>query len=300
MAKAQRQGVIKTNYFGFNITLRSNERNGTLAYTELINALANISFVRIFSDKAMTLRNKFVTKGVIDGIENDFIYGNLVKFTLLEGDHWYNSQNKDVENFNPPVNVYPNAFETDYVFIPAAHRFFIKISSKISVKSTQLFLTEGLKQASSTTEQVNVTVIQSHDVIDRIINSEGLQSLQVVVSYTNDDLGDEAQQVIDDLLKDSNTGEAELNLKPDQTGALKTDSKLVRGFLELAKENGNATARIIKQDGTKEKIVTSNHPEKIAVESANEDESKRALFNQTMNEYRNGNRNNESTNNESR
>jgi hypothetical protein len=147
-------------------------------------------------------------------------------------------------------------------------------------------LEKALRNLLINTEQVTVTIIQSKDVIEEIISSDRIQRLIVTVSYTNDDIGDAAQELMDSLLKEGKIGQIVATLKPDQNGNLATNSKIVRGLLEMAKDNGEAEATIVNDAGKKEKIVTSNYPEKFNVTSESEDSIKVALFQNMMKEHR--------------
>lgn len=289
--RTKKDKQVSVSYFGYNITLRSDKRKGENAYLELIKLVRDIGYVQISPDKAITVKTYAETSTSENGTNYTIVYGRLIKFTLLEGDNWYNSKNRDVVKYTPPEGVYPNAFETDFVFIPYTHRFYLKISPKFASKSVFAFLLGAFSQVITADEIVNVSIIQSSDVIETILTSRELKALNVVVSYTNDDIGPDAQELIDGLLKEAHSGKTEIALKPDQSGNLNTDSKLVKGFLEVAKENGEATASIINLDGKKQTIVTANHPEKIKIVSTSQDNNKAELFKDTVKKYRNELRN---------
>ena len=93
---------------------------------------------------------------------------------------------------------------------------------------------------------------------------------------------------MDDLLKDGQVDEADMNFKPDKAGRLNPESQLIRGALELAKKNGTATASIVNAEGKKTKIVTKDYPEKRPVTFGETDDVNNVLFNNVMKQYRNG------------
>ena len=276
------------SYYGFNIKVFSNERKGTAMYEQIINDLFKKDIVAIVAgEKAVTLRTQFSTEVPLKNEKTTFFYGKITRYTTLDGKNWYDKVKKDFVNYEVPLAIFPNAFETDYIFIPAAHRFFIRVSQKVSISAVERYLTQAIPEVITAKESFTVSVIQSQDVIDKIINAKELNSLKVEISYTNDDVGPEAQELIDKLLKGSNVGKFSATFNPDQTGVLDTNADFVRGVLELAKENGIAEASIRNDNGKKVKVKTSSYPEKITTKSPQEDVSMIDLLIRTMAVYRN-------------
>ncbi|MES2479950.1 MAG: DUF4747 family protein [Bacteroidota bacterium] len=290
MAKASKKKVKKktSHFYGFNIKLFSDTRSED-AYLDLIRTVFNVpSLVKISKEKAMALRSQNVVEYTFNGKKHKVAYGKLIRFTVLSDDDWYDSTTKELKRFDLPGNTHPNSQEVDYIFIPATHRFYFTASSKISITATEAFLhkaisTKGIQNG----EDYGIYLIQSQDTITQIINSPVLKSLKVKVSYTNDDIGDEAFELIDQFLKDAQVGETESTFRPDQHGTLNTESSLIRGYLEVARENGAAEASVINEAGRREKIVTTNYPDKRKVEYTESDNLPRNLFDDVMTEYRN-------------
>jgi hypothetical protein len=279
--------TIKSNYLGINIRLKSNNRKGDSAYVELINKIAELGYEKISLDKAMTIRTLFRNTADFKGTSHMYFHGKLTKFTFLDGGNWLNLKNKDLENYDLPVNLYPNACDADFVFIPSAHRFFIKINNKISLISLMKFLSAALNTVVPSDELFEVTMLQSQDVIDEILSSKKLSRLKVNISYTNDDLGDIAEVDIDDLLRGAQVGNLDMILKPDQNEYLDTQSNFVKGVLKVAKDNGSAEASIENIEGKTYKINTSEHPEKFQIESKKLEEIPNNVFKLVMDKYRN-------------
>ncbi len=290
MARAKKEKETKSvsyKFYGFNVKLQSNERKGSMAYLELIQTLfAQDILGRVSSEKAMILRTQFIQEVNYQNTLQRVVYGKISRFTLLEGENWYNRKNKDFVKYKAPDGVFPNAYETDYIFIPEVHRFFIKKNPRIGVNTTKLFLENSLKQIVTTDENIIVNVMQSSDIIDYIIANDHIQYLKVNVSYTNDDIGSDAQEFMDELLKDGNIGSAEMIFKPDQNNQISTKSKMVRGLLEVAKENGTAEATVINEKGRKEKIMTKDHPKQIIILATEDELMRKKLLKENMEKYR--------------
>jgi len=275
------------NYYGFNIKILSNERKGKEMYEQLIKDLFVKDIVSIVGgEKAVTLRTQFSTIVPLKNGEASLFYGKITRYTTLDGKNWYDQVKKDFINFDVPLGIFPNGFETDYLFIPDAHRFFIRVNPKVSIQSVERYLLQAIPEVIGAKESFSVNIIQSQDVIEKILNSKELNMLKVEISYTNDDIGDAAQELMDKLLKNGNVGKLDATFRPDQSGVLETNSQFIRGVLELAKENGIAEATIRDENGRKAKVKTSNYPEKTTIRSENENLSMIDLLLKTMRAYR--------------
>ncbi len=279
--------IINSNFFGVNIRLKSKNRKGDSAYIEIINKIAELGYEKISVDKAITIRTLFKKTGIFKGGSHVFFHGKITKFTFLDGGNWLNLKNKDLQTYDPPINLYPNASDTDFVFIPSAHRFFIRINNKISLISLMKFLSAALNTVVFSDEIFEVTMIQSQDIIDEIISSKKLKRLQVNISYTNDDLGDIAEIDIDELLRSAHVGNLDMILKPDQHEFLDTKSNFLKGVLKIAKDNGTAEASIENIDGKTFKINTNEHPERFQIVSEKEEDIPLNIFKSVMDKYRN-------------
>ncbi len=289
MAKAvkeKKEKLKQYKYYGFNIKLSSNENKGDLAYFNIVKALYDKDIhAMVSSDKKITLRTQFRKKLVYKENEYDILYGFIVRYAIVEGDNWYSEKKRDFEKVAIPKDVFPSPFETEYIFLPSVHRFFIKINGKVSPKMVKIFLEDALKQVISRRESVSVNLMQSYGAIQEILDADEIQRLKVEVSYTNDDIGGDAKEEIDRLLKEANIGNATVMFTPDQTGKLKEDSVVVQGFLELATENGEASATIISE-GKKKRIVTKHHPAKLLVMGKDDTDAAQKLLNEQMKKNR--------------
>lgn len=275
---------INTKIFAFNVKLRSNERSGSEAYIAL--------FEKMFSEKiigapkrgnSMILRTQFKT--VVNG--NTIIYGKLARFTKLDSDEWLNLDSLEKSQYELPPNLFPNLKETDYIFVPQAHRFCIrKISNMISVYQVEEFLKNSLAKCRTSTEQVEVHLEQSISSIEKIFNAQAVRRIDLEISYTNNDIGDEASSYVDEILKEMNANKMKMTVSPDQTNTLSIENKFLRGAVELAKSNGTVIASIINNENKIEKVITKEHPEEIPIHADNEEKFNSAVFHKIMNIFR--------------
>lgn len=288
-AKKPKKVKMKNNFFwGFNIKLISNERSGEDAYFDMIHKMFTADIRKpIGNDKAATMRNQVSKSYAFNDVEHRVLHGKLTRYTLLDGTQWYNEVTKEYEDPKLQKGIYPNGFETDYIFIPAVHKFFVANNSKVTRNMVHAFLEEALKEVIDSKEDFTLNVMQSQDTIEQIINAPQLRDLYVDVTVTNDDAGDKAQEAIDKMLKKNNIRKFEANIKPDISGALNGKEEFIRGLLELAKDNGEAVAHVVNEDGKKVKIVTSDFPEKFNIKTAENDDIITNIFGTIMGRYKN-------------
>ncbi|GGH72369.1 hypothetical protein HNQ91_003424 [Filimonas zeae] len=282
-------------FYGVNIKVRSENPNKEELYTNLIEKIFRLPRIDVAKDKAMAIKN-------LDRVELPFneqkylaFEGVLTRYSLLENNEWFDEENKEVTTFNQiPQGLNPGAILTNFIFIPEIHKFYFDAKAGgVSLNNVVAFFKIAISKVMDFTghldgQNYDVSIISETDQITKIINAPRVKKLTISVSYTNDDIGGDAMDEIDRQLKNSNIGRAKLNLSPDNTGSINTETNFVKGFLELASENGNATATIINEQGKKEKIDTEQYPRKITVK-INDGQEKgliKVLFEKMMQYYR--------------
>lgn len=276
----------KIDYFGFNIKIVTNDKKNPKSYYNLFERIYNSDVkVKYRGEIYLSLRTQFNRVLTFKGKQYNVLNGSLIRFTKLEGENWYNSREHDFEPFNTPDNLHPNSFETDYIFIPSQHRFYIKKSSKISFTAAKLFLEKALNEVKNPKDDIEVILIQSKEEYQRIFAADKILGLELALTYTNDDIADSAHDDMDELLKDANVGTTNMSFKPDASGELDADSTLIKGGLELARENGHAKAKIVEENKTTI-IQTKDKAQKISISVAEEDDETDVLFEKMMKEKR--------------
>ena len=163
--------------------IQSNERGGNDAYYELFKAIYDRNVIKLVApEKAMTLKTQFESTFRFKDASYKVIYGQMVRFGILDSERWYNTEKKEVVSHATPENTYPNSHETDYIFIPAAHRFYFGVSTKVTIPATFAFLSKALNEVISNAESIRINLIQSSDTIEEIIESAGIKLLNVDIS----------------------------------------------------------------------------------------------------------------------
>lgn len=193
------------------------------------------------------------------------IFGTLIYYTLLDGKDWYNRSTKLMEAVEINENLYPNAKELEYFFIPEAHRFcIVNKSNGVGLSQVYKFLDLALPIVlGNSDKKVIVTYELTKDVIDKIITADKLFKIEVDLSYSNNDLTEEFEKYFDDDVRDGKIENLNINAKSFKNETIDINqSSILKAALKLSQSNGFANATIENSKGIKENISTLNYPRK--------------------------------------
>ena len=227
--------------FNIKISPKESHEDFTELYSNLIKSLHNENIaINTRGEKWMELRTQFSIE------DNKVLYGKLTYYTMLDGADWYNRRTKMIETVELDEDLYPNAKEIEYYFIPETHRFcFINKTNGIAMSQIEIFLREALPKLIVDNKEVLVNQELTSDVIERIINAPKLFRLEVGISYSNNDLSDEFEELFDDELRDSQVQNLNMIAKSFKSDTIKIEkSKLLKAALKLSQSNGYAEATI--------------------------------------------------------
>ena len=266
-----------------NIKLLSNSRSGSEAYTELFRVLYGDKIhSKVFGDKHFILRTQFQ----YDANGSFVLSGKLTSFSILDTRHWLDFKDMDVVEYEIPKDHFPNLKETTYYFIPDAHRFCFEPMSGFSIKKVTAFLQESLRATISSEEQIETDIEISIDAIEEIIKAKSIQKIEISISYTNQDVNEDAAEYMDRELKKMQARKIDMTILPDQHDTLSTQSKMLAGSIGLAKSNGVVKATIIDEFDRTKIIETSDYPRTINVQFEDEDQKPKSVFNKIMSIFR--------------
>jgi Domain of unknown function (DUF4747) len=282
----KKQRDVRFTYQVLNIKLVSELRKGTDAYRQILENIYTNSI------KKSTTRGKMVILRTMYPSELDgkkFFYGKISRFTNIENQDWINLTTKEIEHPDFDPNLFPNLQETDYVFVPQAHRFIIRKSPEFTVYNADDFFKKSIREVIGTEEDFSVNIEQSEDIFESIFNARSVERLLISISYTNsDDIGADATEWMDDELRDSHSQKAILQFDANPNQGINLETKLIKGALGLAVENGEVEATVYDIDNRKKKIITKKHPKEVRTVAGNEIDIKNVIFTETMATYRNG------------
>lgn len=282
MAKRRKKFTL----YVLNIKLISNHRKGDEAYRRILEDIfANSLQAKTNSGKKVILRTMYPAES--EG--QKFFYGKISRFTDLENQDWIDISTKEVTNPELDPNLFPNLQETEYVWVPQAHRFIVVKSPQFTIKNAADFFNSVLEDVLASDEDFSVSIEQSEDIYDEIYKALRVERLMISISYTNsDDIGIDADQWMDDELRDSNASQATFYFKATPNESISLDKTLIKGAMGLARENGEVEATIKDQDSRRRKIITKQHPKELRDSSENEESIKDVIFNMIMKIYRGG------------
>jgi len=254
------------NFSMFNIKIspKTSEENFTQLYVDLIRKLHSDNIaINTRGEKYMELRT-------LSSYDNDkVLYGKLTFYTILKGNDWYNKRSRTIENVELENDLYPNAKEIEYYFIPEAHRFcFINKTNGIAMSQIEIFLSKALPLIVDQDKTVIVTKELTEDVIDRIISASKLFKLQIELSYSNNDLSEDFEELLDNDLRDGQVKNLNLLARSFKSETIDLErSKFLNAALRLSQSNGYAEATIENADGKNENVATIEYPRKELLHS---------------------------------
>jgi len=282
----KKEKKIRFTYQILNIKLISNNRSGERAYKRIFEDLFSQTVIQnISSGKKAFIKSMFP----FESNGKDFFWGKIVKFTDIENrNDWINVITKERENLNINPNIFPDPKEAEFVFIPQAHRFALRLSdSGFTIQNAYHYFNNAIKQVIDNDEDYTVHIQQSMDVFDEIFKAVSVEKLYLSISYTNsDDIEDDIAEWIDAQLRESNSKEVAMSFEASKNESIEVNTPLINGSLKLAAENGEAEAKILDSTGHRRKVITRNYPEKNRANATSEDGVKNVIFTEILERYR--------------
>lgn len=263
----------KSRHHGFyilNVKLRKSTSKKDMSEEDYIRI-----FRQVFRKKvhAKSSPNKHcIFRFMFEEKENDkvkYMSGTFFQFTYIKNESWLNIKNLDIEkDFKIPDGLFPDAKITEFVFIPAAHRFCYRVSSEFTVQPYPIkkFLEIALDKVTEKNEYVQVDVESDTASLERIYSAREIKKLLIDITYSNTDVGDDLKQFVEDDIRASNTS----RLKIEATQKPKTsidinESKILTGAIQSSLSNGETEATIINENNRTETIKTTDFPRKESV-----------------------------------
>lgn len=269
-----------------NVKLMSDSRSGDAAYTDIIKKINQEKVsIPIRGDRHMILRTLFNNVVEVNGRNWDVLYGSISTYTVIDGKDWINLENMEVESVDLPRNTFPNLKESDFFFVPGAHRMAFVMKSGFSANAVEKFLNEAVAQVIEEGEDFLVTKEQDESDFEQIFQADIVKKLEIDVSYSNQDTGDEAMEFMDEQMKTAHMKRLKIEGTPDNTGNIDVNVRILKGAIGLAQHYGKVTASIIK-DGVSSKIVTDWHPKTLAIR-CKETLLRKNIVTQVVNLFRN-------------
>ncbi|MGJ1325127.1 DUF4747 family protein [Sphingobacterium faecium] len=238
-----------------NIKIHSDETDKEILYSNLLEKIYELNefHVKISNKNGLVLKKLDKLNLSKDNLGNlyasldqnsfNVFKGEFIKFKIEdENDKYYNTISKELKPGDPNSIDKPNAIEIPFYFVPFVHRLFLPIKSKVTPLQVKYFFEKALLEIYEKEEFFNIDIAKSVEEVERIYEFETLKKIEISLSYTNDDLGEDAKKFMDLLLKDANTNKYKGEFKAEKNESLNMDSQLIKGGIELSKENGEVIA----------------------------------------------------------
>ena len=194
---------------------------------------------------------------------NDCISFTLINYTTLDGKDWYDEVSDKIVQHEVEPNIHPNGKEWNLFFVPEKHRLAVVVKRGISWPELSRYLNKAFGDAAEVLgyDEVKLTQETSQEGIDEIFSLDAIDSIEIEVSYSNNDTNDITAKLIDNQFKDSNIS----TIKTKAVGTkgkpitLNNKNDYIPSLVMLSKHNGYTKAK--GKEGNKSKVVnTKNYP----------------------------------------
>ena len=216
-----------------------------------------------------------VTKMRLLDIANDIMHGQLINYSTLSTKNWYDDNVDRVVEHDTEPNLYPNAREWDFYFMPEKHRMAVIIKRGISWSQFEKYFTKVFEQACEGLgfDNVQFNRVTTSQGLEEIFKLDTINSLEIEVSYSNNDNNDAFTTAIDDEFKESNVSLLKakaVGTKEHPIKLKKEGNSVLNSLLNLTRNNGFAKAKG-KEGRNSKTINTRDFPQisKLVKVSAN-------------------------------
>lgn len=224
----------------YNVVIHPSEKHEPLYYVNLFDVIYE-------QGKSYYTSNDKKTKLRIYSKGNDLILCTLINYTKMDdNDDWYDESTDQVVKHEIEPNIFPHAKEWNVYFMPKKHRMAVVSQSGISWSQIERYFNNAFKDAVSVLgyDEVVLTQETSQEGIDEIFSFDTINSLEIEVSYSNNDTNDITMMAIDTQLKSSNVSKimTKVSGSKEKPFTLKNDDSYMAALVKLSKHNGNVKA----------------------------------------------------------
>lgn len=282
-----------------NIKIHSEKENKQELYSEIFHQIFSLKdfFVNLGNKKGLHLKKLEKTEFPKNLLGNEYDNLEYETYEILEGefikykiedknDKHYNLISKELKSGDPNAVDKPNAIQIHFYIIPSIHRVFLPTKEKITPLQVELFFKQALLKIFGSENNFNIDIAKSVDEVNKIYEFKSLKKLNLEISYTNDDLGDDAKEFMDTILKESSTDRYTGNFTAKKGKSLNPNSRLIKGGIELSKENGKLIAEGENDYGNKIIINTKNKYEEYLLKIKREINPCLSILQETLKKWR--------------
>lgn len=206
-------------------------------------------------------------------------YGRVLLWTEIDRTHgWLNQENnkeatpEEMRKVRIPDELDPNFRSFNFVFMEGRHLLVVEYRNELGQHFgaqraqrlfSRLFARENLEEDDP---EVSVTVVPSHEALEKIYSIPRLRFLEIFVIRPNaDDVTSDANRLLDRLVAQ---GAKSQNLQLEKKAKEKTlkPDEQTKALAEIAATNGHVTGEGKDADGKPIMESTKDHPKTAALE----------------------------------
>lgn len=237
----ENEEVITLSLRYYNVVIQPAEYHQKENYVDLMKrAFQCGSSIVTGSDKVTKMR-------ALD-IIGDIMHGQLINYSTLSTKNWYDDNADKVVEHDMEPNLYPNAREWDFYFMPEKHRMAVAIKRGISWPQFEKFFAKIFEQICEGLgfDSVQFNRVTTSQGLEEIFKLDSINSLEIEVSYSNNDNNDAYTTAIDDEFKDTNVALLKakaVGTKEHPIKLKKEGNSVLNSLLNLTRNNGFAKAK---------------------------------------------------------
>lgn len=265
---AKQSAKVRTTFNIINIKLRQpNEKESTpKQYADFFIKMATQGKrIKISSELGASVRRPI--RQTVGGRE--IIFGFLARYIIIEDGKWLDVKDPEAEETEVkiPDGMAANSKQTVFYFLPENHRLALKTGpNSLSATQAKRFFERAFRAVLAKGQTVEIDVAPSEVQYQRITESKSLSRLDIVLTYSNNDMTSDFAALIEKELKNTNSGRWHITATAEKGELLDLrQSSVLQGALELARDNGKVTATEVEPSGRKTKIEPETSPRKETV-----------------------------------
>ncbi len=188
-------------------------------------------------------------------------------FVIVDPEAFYDIRAKKdvtIEKWNEDIVV--NKREINTLFIPDTHTLAVRMSAEGSLKHIERYMIEAVERVEP--ETFDVTVIKSHDVVQRILDSHHIIKFDASVSFSNPGHTGLFNAAFDEKMREVNPSTCNIKMQGTQEKPLQNEADgLIEAIVSLSEQNGEVKATIVENN--KPVVVnTKLYPARLRIVSA--------------------------------
>ena len=225
----------------YNVVIQPADYHHPDYYKKLIQKVFQAGNVIVTAtDKVTKMRGLDETNGVL--------IGHLVNYSILSSKNWYDNNADTIIEHDTEPDLYPYAREWEFYFIPETHRMAVVVKKDLAWGQFEEFMNKAFKSACESMgfDDVMFNRITSTNGIEAIYSLDTITSLDIEVSYSNNDNNDEYTEAIDDEFKSSNVSRMKAKVFGTSQHPIqlkREGNSVLNSLLVLSKNNGFAKAK---------------------------------------------------------